>query len=295
MTETLTSEASGATRFPHISNRVPDELKEAEQWVLCDEHKVPLIATRSGACYAASSTDASTWRDYETAYEAWLANEWSFAGIGRVITEDEPHVGVDIDDVLDPETGEIEPWASRLLERLKSYTEISPSGRGVKIWTKAPEITRSYKKPGLEIYAKSRYFTVTGNVLGRKRQIAERSDELVRIIAEEFPRIDRDRRPYDGPKKVLDLENYLERAGIEIFTEMSDGTAERKYAVLCPWADEHTTNPYGGTVTGQYADGATFFYCYHAHCAGREWQEFKAYCDAVIYGIRVRKFKGRLR
>jgi hypothetical protein len=294
MTEIL-NENSAAERFLHLSETVPAELKEAEQWVLCDEHKVPLVATTSGACYAASSTDSSTWRDYETAYEAWRENEWSFAGIGRVITENEDYVGVDLDDVLDPETGEISPWASRILDRLKSYAEISPSGQGIKIWTKAPEITRSYKKPGLEIYAKARYFTVTGAVLGRKRKIADRSDELSRIITEEFPRVDRDRRPYDGPKKVLDLENHLQRAGIEIFTEMSDGTAERKYAVLCPWADEHTTNPYGGTVTGQYADGATFFYCYHAHCAGREWRAFKAYCDAVIYGTRPRRFSGRLR
>jgi len=284
-----------AVRFEHRPENVPAELKIGDRWVLCDEYKVPLVALRSGACYAASSTDPDTWREYETAFEAWHGNEWSFAGIGRVITENEDYAGVDLDNVLDSETGEITPWATRILERLKSYAEISPSGRGVKVWVIAPEITRSYKKPGLEIYSKSRYFTVTGNVLGPPRKIAERSDELSRIISEEFPRVDRDRRPYDGPLRVLDLENYLERAGIEIFTEMSDGTAERKYAVLCPWADEHTTNPYGGTLAGQYADGATFFYCYHSHCTDRRWRAFKAYCDAVIYGTRVRCFSGRLR
>jgi hypothetical protein len=291
------SETLEAIRFEHRPENVPAELKQGERWVLCDEEKVPLIALRSGACYAASSTDPDTWRDYETAYEAWRKNEWSFCGIGRVIVAEEDYVGVDLDDVLDPETGEISPWATRILDRLKSYAEISPSGRGVKIWTKASkaEITRSYKKPSLEIYSKSRYFTVTGNVLGRKRKISERGDELAHILGEEFPRVDRDRRPYDGPKKVLDLENYLERANVEIFTEMSDGTAERKYAVLCPWADEHTKNPYGGTLAGQYADGATFFYCYHSHCAGRAWRAFKAYCDAVIYGTRVRRLSGRLR
>jgi hypothetical protein len=282
-------------RFEHNPKRIPDELKEAEQWVLCDENKVPLMAVRSGAVFAASTTDSSAWRDYETALEAWRKNEWSFCGIGRVITEDEPYCGVDLDDVLDPETGELEPWAGIILDRLKSYAEISPSGRGVKVWVRALLVTRSYKKPGLEIYSRARYFTTTGVTLGRKRRIAERSDELTRIINEEFPKVDRDRRPYDGPKRTLDLENYLERAGVEVLTEVHDSSADRKYAVLCPWADEHTKDPYGGTVCGQYANGATFFYCYHSHCAGRMWPEFKAYCDAVIYGTRVRRFKGRLR
>jgi hypothetical protein len=284
-----------ATRFEHDPRRIPDELKVDDQWVCCDEHKVPLIATTSGACYAASSTDPSTWRSYETAFEAWRANEWSFCGIGRVITLAETYVGVDLDDCIDPETGEISEWGVRLVERLKSYAEISPSGTGVKIWVRAPTITRAHVKPGLEIYPRGRYFTVTGKTLGRKRKISDRDDELSRIISEEFPRVDRDRRPYDGPQKVLDLENYLERAGIEIFTELSDGAAERKYAVRCPWVDEHTDHDESGTYAGQYANGATFYYCYHSHCAGRLWQEFKAYADAVAYGTRPRRLSGRLR
>ena len=47
-------------RFEHNPKRIPDELKEAEQWVLCDENKVPLMAVRSGAVFAASTTDSST-------------------------------------------------------------------------------------------------------------------------------------------------------------------------------------------------------------------------------------------
>ena|SRR5215217_5326289 len=73
-------------RFEHHPENVPEELKAHETWVCCDELKAPLVATLSGAVYAASSTDKTTWRSYDEAYKAWLDNEWSFAGVGRVIT-----------------------------------------------------------------------------------------------------------------------------------------------------------------------------------------------------------------
>src|ERR671926_1365459 len=147
----MTTSITTTTRFPHHPENVPDELKNDERWVLCDEYKVPLIAIESGACFAASSTDSDTWRSYETALRAFTENE-HFNGIGRVIESAEEYVGVDLDDCLDPETGEITPWAKKILDQLDSYSEISPSLTGVKIWVKAPEVMRAYKKPGLECY-----------------------------------------------------------------------------------------------------------------------------------------------
>jgi hypothetical protein len=115
------------------------------------------------------------------------------------------------------------------------------------------------------------------------------------LIAEEFPKVDSDRTPYGGPKRVIDLLEYLERASVEIFSELSDGAAERKYGVRCPWVDDHTDGDESGTYAGQYPDGATFFQCWHAHCASRHWQEFKAYADSIIYRGRPRRLTGRLR
>jgi hypothetical protein len=290
MTETYTP-----TRFAHQPENVPEELKAHETWICCDEEKIPLIATLSGAVYAASSTDESTWRSYEDALGAWLENEWSFAGVGRIIGAEEDLVGVDLDKCRDPETGEITSWAKQVIEALNSYAEISPSLTGVKIWVKAPTITRAHVKPGLEIYPRGRYFTITGLALGDVRSIAPRDEELAAIIEEEFPKVDRDRTPYDGPKRVIDLLEYLERASVEIFSELSDGAAERKYGVRCPWVDDHTDGDESGTYVGQYPDGATFFQCWHAHCASRRWQEFKTYAGSIIYRGRPRRLTGRLR
>jgi hypothetical protein len=292
MTDTYTP-----PRFAHRTENVPEELKaDPASWVCCDENKVPLVATLSGAVYAASSTDPNTWRSYEEALGAWYANEWSFAGVGRVIRAEEDLVGADFDKCLDPETGELTPWAASMIERLDSHAEVSPSGTGVKVWVKAPTITRAHVKPGLEIYPRGRYFTVTGLVLGETREIARRDEELEAIVAEEFPRVDRDRTAYDGPKRAPDLLDYLEKANVEIFSERSDGTAERVYSIRCPWFEEHTGGDESGTRVGQYPDGATFFRCEHAHCREvREWRQFKAECDPIVYLGRCRRAKGRLR
>src|SRR5215210_7931162 len=113
-------------RFPHHPENVPTELKIDERWVTCDEYKVPLIPIESGAVFAASSTNADTWRSYETALKTYQENE-HIAGIGRVIEAESDYVGVDLDACLNPDTGEISSWARTVVERLGSYSEVSPS------------------------------------------------------------------------------------------------------------------------------------------------------------------------
>ena len=282
-------------RFPHFSENVPGELKIGERWVTCDEWKVPLVPIPNGTVYAASSTDPDTWRPYHTALETWQENEY-IAGIGRIIADDEDYVGVDLDDCLDPATGELSSWASSIVERLNSYTEISPSLTGVKIWVKAPEIKTAYKKPSLEIYPARRYFTVTGLTLaGRITPLSVRDDELSAIIEEEFPKVARDRSPYDGPARVLDLDEFLERTDVTVFTVATDGAAERKYRIRCPWVDEHTGADESGTYCGQYENGALFFNCWHSHCARRAWREFRHYVETMMFLGRAPRGTGRLR
>src|SRR5215218_24626 len=283
-------------RFPHYPEYIPSEPTISERWVTCDEYKVPLIAIENGAVFAASATNPETWRYYDTALATWQQNEL-IAGIGRIIAEDEDYVGVDLDDCIDSETGELAPWAATIIDQLDSYSEISPSLTGIKIWVKAPEIKTAYKKPGLEIYPARRYFTVTGLTLGgRITPLSLRDDELSAIIDKEFPRVDRDRTPYDGPVLVLDLDEFLERADVTVFTVASDGAAERKYRIRCPWVDEHTDGDETGTYTGQYENGALFFSCWHSHCALRAWREFRHYVETVMFlGRPPRARRGRLR
>lgn len=85
--------------------------------------------------------------------------------------------GVDLDACLDAD-GQLEPWADEVVERLDSYTEVSPSGRGVKVFCYGPPAQSCEVKFGdpvpmpdgtekhreLAHFTGGRYFTVTGIV-----------------------------------------------------------------------------------------------------------------------------------
>ena len=260
-------------RFAFYPECIPTELKPDDVWVCCDSNKVPLVARADGRREEASSTNPETWRPFAEAMAAYETGR--YAGVGRVIVERGGLSGIDFDKCRNPETGRILPKTWELLRRLDSYTEVSPSLTGVKVWVRA-QLEMSKKKPGLEVYVRGRYFTTTGQILPQfPDTVEERQGELEAIVAEEFPR--KPPKPaYDGPAgKVLILDEFLEGVGVERIAEIQDGTAEKKYRITCPWVTEHTNADDSGTYVGQYEGGGLFFECHHAHCAGRKWDEFR--------------------
>ena len=270
---------------------IPAELKPGRVWVCHDRDKVPTVATERDR--RAKSTDPATWCSFEEALDAYLAG-WH-AGIGRVIVWGEGLVGVDLDHCRDATTGAINPRAREILERLDSYSEVSPSGTGVKVWLRA-NLDKARIKPGLEVYPRGRYFTTTGQILSQHAaNIEERSRALAEVIASEFPASLAKPERYPGSartrgrgaRRSLDLNNFIEAAAVEWLAEVADIEAEVKHKILCPWIEEHTTNPESGTFVGQYSSGATFFHCYHAHCAGRRWGDFVRAVAPNIKTIRV--------
>jgi primase-polymerase (primpol)-like protein len=72
----------------------------------------------------AESDNPDTWSAFETVLAAYQAG--GFSGIGFVLTKDIGIVGVDLDHCRDAETGLIKAWAQTIVNRLKSYTEITP-------------------------------------------------------------------------------------------------------------------------------------------------------------------------
>ena len=115
------------------------------------------------------------------------------SGVGFVFTPDDSLVGVDLDNCRDPETGEIKEWAQQKITQVGSYTEVSPSGTGVKIFLEGKKtFTRSRVKiedGQIEIYDIARYFTATGHhVEGTPRTVEERDEELAALCSEIFPR-----------------------------------------------------------------------------------------------------------
>jgi putative DNA primase/helicase len=153
---------------------IPSELKTVPQWVVWqlepkkdkpDEYtKVPYIA-QLGSKVKASSTNASTWRTFDEAFAVYKATDMD--GIGFVLTDEDDFVGVDIDNCRDPETGEITTLAQTIIQNLDSYSEVSPSGQGVRVILRGnlPPSGRKNSKEDVEMYESGRYLTITGHRL----------------------------------------------------------------------------------------------------------------------------------
>lgn len=150
-------------RTPFMIENIPKALTSVPQWVAWSGHtsmdgklsKRPINA-RTGKY--AKTNESATWSKFDEAVSHCREN--SLQGVGFVFSEDDPFVGIDLDDCLDPKTGQIQPWAREIVEQFDSYTEITPSGRGVHILVKGalPGGGRRYGK--IEIYDRSRFFTL---------------------------------------------------------------------------------------------------------------------------------------
>ncbi|MDQ4042523.1 MAG: hypothetical protein M3118_01725 [Actinomycetota bacterium] len=260
---------------------IPGELKTGIRHVAWRYEGNPStkVLKIAGTLRNASSTDPKTWRSFEECVAAMERHPDRYAGVGRVIAKGDPFVGVDLDDVRDPETGRLTGKAEEIVQQLDSYAEVSPSEKGVKLWVRA-ELDRAYKKPGVEVYPHGRYFTLTGWMLPQPLPtVEERQEELEALVRDEFPEPEKKpSQPYEGkPEERIDLSGFLAGCGVEVLREIPDGTAERVYGIVCPWSHEHSGGDTSGTRVGQYADGALWFRCEHAHCACRGWTEFREF------------------
>lgn len=177
----MKANSSQPTALNNLDN-LPDELKECVQWVVASNLKVPIHA-RIGV--PASTTNPGTWSSYGKAREA--VNSGKYKYIGFVFTKNDPYVGIDLDHVIDLETGKIEPWAQAIIDLLDSYTEISQSGTGIHIIVRGKKPGIKCKRGDVEIYEKKRYFALTGNLLDEAHTtIEDRQEQLDTLYVEIF-------------------------------------------------------------------------------------------------------------
>src|SRR5262249_30302265 len=159
------------------------ELSEKEKWT-----KVPY--QQDGKTHA-KTTDPETWTSFERVIGRYehgrlCAPCTEVDGIGFVLGG-HGIVGVDLDHCYNPKTKSFEQWATKIIARLNSYTEASPSGTGVRILLKGKLPTGGRKKGNIEIYSTGRYLTITGRVLQNNCSIESRQAEIDAFLQEHFP------------------------------------------------------------------------------------------------------------
>ncbi|WP_066419207.1 phage NrS-1 polymerase family protein [Halorubrum aethiopicum] len=174
---------------------IPETLRERDQWVCWREEerngKPTKIPVTPGAGGFASATESETWASFEAALDY---SETEHAdGIGFVFTDDDSIVGIDLDDCRDPETDDVDDAALDIIERLDSYTEVSPSGTGYHVLITGALPEGRNRRGSVELYDTARFFTVTGDHVERTpTRVARRQDALTAIHREYVQDIERD-------------------------------------------------------------------------------------------------------
>jgi len=151
-----------------LPDAIPAELKQINAWVvwryeLSKDNKWTKIPYRVDNQRRASSTDPATWGTFPEALKRY--NHGGFDGIGIVLHSELKIVGIDLDHCRDVGTNTIALWALQIIEEVNGYSEVTPSGTGIRIFVKATLPPGGRKRGNIEMYDTERYLTVTGHHL----------------------------------------------------------------------------------------------------------------------------------
>lgn len=160
-------------------DNIPQELKMQGLWCVwkldSNRGKIPYNAVTGEY---AKSNDKSTFHAFTDAiqnihrYYRFDENNRQTGGLGLGIFNG--YSAIDIDNCRDAETGKLSDMAQDIIDYCSSYTEISPSQKGIRIIIKTNSVIdkKNYyvnnSKLGLEIYISdntNKFVTITGNVV----------------------------------------------------------------------------------------------------------------------------------
>jgi putative DNA primase/helicase len=178
-----------------ILDNIPGELPPFARWVCWravfdgrNLTKMPVLASNPRS--AARKNKPADWCDFSSAVESYLqhrdsANGSRVDGIGIVCGAG--LVAIDMDECVGAD-GELTPEAADVVRRFNyTYAELSPSGRGVRLFLlgELPGKSITAKAAGVELYGAPNYVTVTGHRLeGAPTTVATGGEELTKLYAE---------------------------------------------------------------------------------------------------------------
>lgn len=171
---------SGAASAAPNPDLIPAELKSWPQWVTwrwgVRDGKRAKVPASPATGQSLDPLVPANWRGFEDALRS-LSSDYA-DGIGFVFSEDDPFCGFDLDDCRNPESGAMPVWAWDVVRAFGTYTEISPSGEGVKGFVRGRLPGKGGPKNvggrTVELYDRKRFFAVTGDHLeGTPKTVAE--------------------------------------------------------------------------------------------------------------------------
>lgn len=169
--------------LPSVDQVVP-ALAKRRQWLLWryepgetpekKPRKMPYYANgrKRGGGDQGSGPDRAALVTFETVaakFSKAAGTDREFDGVGFAFLPNDGLVGIDLDGMIDPESGEVSPRCAEIVAACASYTEYSPSGKGVHIICTRDDATfaglekETFKsnKIGVEVFSGRQYFTFT--------------------------------------------------------------------------------------------------------------------------------------
>jgi putative DNA primase/helicase len=193
--------ADSITNFPAKveieADNIPNDLKKTDRWLLWrwerrgEKNTKPPFKLNG---QRADVTEPADRASFDSVYAE--LQKGKFAGVGFVITDDDDILGYDLDHCLNTKNGNLEPWAEKLVKELDSYTEITPSGDGLRIIVRGSvpkdgtqrrhlSSPDGKKQGAVECYQNKRYITITGiHFPGTPKTIETRSDAIWKEVFE---------------------------------------------------------------------------------------------------------------
>ncbi len=201
-----------------IPENIPEVLKSINHWVVFrlvkrgEKWTKPPYDAKTGN--DAKVNDSNTWSDFATAYRAYQTGKYD--GIGIVLTDDMGITGFDFDHCI--ENNVINPEVRSFMDILKTYTEKSPSGTGIRAFALGTPPGDRTKSGPYEVYSKGRYLTVTGHFVTNAKDTAHREKEIAEVYRKIFGNQKKEREPEpaaDTRKErsvPSDMQSLLEKA-----------------------------------------------------------------------------------
>lgn len=171
--EAFRAQQRAANPVPAI-DAVPAELADRPQWLVWryEAGESPEKKPRKMPYYVSGhvrSGDQGGDRDRErlvvfavAAAAATRGGSGGFDGVGFAFLPGDGLIGIDLDAMIDPETGAISPRCAAIVAGCASYTEFSPSGKGVHIICRGTGKTFKSNRIGVEVFCGRQFFTFTG-------------------------------------------------------------------------------------------------------------------------------------
>jgi hypothetical protein len=286
-----------------------EDAKQTNQWLnwsYDQDRKIPRAPWRSGDKFV-SAQDPKNWTDFQTAREyADMLPGFEFAFNLADEGEGWRCVFVDLDDVRDPESGDLHPVARDLVERAGSFAQVSTSGTGLHIFVDGtlPDGVESiedslpdhntFPDAEIEVYDKARFVGMTGYHLVETPTCLVENQEFVDELAEEYishaegtpdemrsePELSReevlDVETTDDIEEVFDAVQHVSPSDITLRSEVTHERSSREKDLNPSW-----TTSKSGTRLGQVGDG----WVYRKGMVGLDALQVVALEEGIIHNV----------